>query len=392
MININVSEGMISGSYGKEQFVVTFTKERYDAMKALKVRADAATSVDELKMVYGEFSSLTKEDYKKVIETKCPWLVVNPMTEEFFLVSEGQQSSIAMPKVLADKIIESVEKDIDFMPIVKAWVRFLRNPKLRGLDKEGRVEFAERFANYIDKDFINHDKAEKLMDEQGLSEEVAHKMSTVKDLSITMEGLLCTHKVVDEITTKWSLDANGNKVKVDRYAKTIDPDTGLIKTEVPATNEERLFEPCVMHDRGDAFFCEGANGYKDAAHLIKVGCIVRLPGWEYVNTNDHVSCVEGLHVGGLTYVRGYQRQGSETLDVFVDPMHIVAIADGDGALRLLQYFTHSAWGGTNGSIYNSSTYAAKTDEEWAVMRKEIVESYGESVEAVQADIAEINAI
>lgn len=295
MININVSENMISGSYGKTQFVVTFTKERYDAMKALKFKADAADSVETLQMIYGEFVSLTKEDYKKVIETKCPWIVVNPMTEEFFLVSEGKQSSIPMPKILADKIIESVEKDIDFMPIVKAWIRFLRNPKLRGLDKEGRVDFAERFANYIDKDFINYDKVDQLMEENGLSEDIAQKLSTVKDLSITMEGLLCTHKVVTEITTKWALDANGNKMQVDRYAKTIDPDTGLVKTEVPATNEERLFEPCVMHQSGDAFYCEGANGYKDAGHLVKVGCIVRLPGWEYVDTNDNISCQPGLH-------------------------------------------------------------------------------------------------
>lgn len=392
MININVSENMISGSYGKTQFVVTFTKERYNAMKALKLKADVADSTETLQIIYGEFMSLTKENYKQVIETKYPWIVMNPITKEFFLVSEGKQSSIPMPKVLADKIIESVEKDIDFIPIVKAWIRFLRNPKLRGFDKEDRIKFAERFANYINKDFVNYDKVDQLMDEQGLSEEVAQKLSTVKDLSITMEGLLCTHKVVTEITTKWSLDADGNEVQIDRYAKTIDPDTGLVKTEVPTTNEERLFEPCIMHQRGDAFFCEGSNGYRDAGHLVKVGCIVRLPGWEYVNTDDNQACLPGLHTGGLSYVRGFQNSGTETLDVFVDPMHIGAIADGDGAIRCLQYFTHSAWSGTNGAIYNSSTYAAKTDEEWAKMRKEIVDAYSEAVEKVTSDIEEINSI
>ena len=68
------------------------------------------------------------------------------------------------------------------------------------------------------------------------------------------------------------------------------------------------------------------------------------------------------------------------------------IADGDGALRVLQFFAYGAWGGTNGSIYHSSTYAAKTDEEWAVMRKEVVEAFAAQKEEDNKEITEINAI
>lgn len=293
MINVNVNGDLISGSYGKEQFVVSFTQERYDAMMALKAKADTADSIETLQMIFGEFASLTKEDYKSVIETACPYLVVNPTTEEFFLTANGVISSIPIPFAITSRILDSVEKGIDFMPLVKLWTRFLRNPKLRSLSKNERNEFANRFANYIDKDYVNTEKVTKLMEEQGLAEDIAIKYASVKDVSITQEGLLCTHKVVDEITTKWELDADGNAKRVDRYKKTIDPDTGLIKTELPSTNEERLFEPAVMHQGGDAFYCEGPNGYTDKVHFVKVGCIIRLPDWSFVNTDDNVSCVRG---------------------------------------------------------------------------------------------------
>jgi hypothetical protein len=89
-----------------------------------------------------------------------------------------------------------------------------------------------------------------------------------------------------------------------------------------------------------------------------------------VNTNDYQSCVPGLHFGGLMYINCYS---GEIHNVFVDPMHIGAVPDDQtGAIRCLQYFVHSSLVGVNGSIYHSSTYAAKTDEEWEAMRAEAV--------------------
>jgi hypothetical protein len=46
----------------------------------------------------------------------------------------------------------------------------------------------------------------------------------------------------------------------------------------------------------------------------------------------------------------------------------------------------------NGSIYHSSTYAAKTDAEWEEMRKEAVADYSEIKEEVDKDIAEMNSL
>lgn len=70
--------------------------------------------------------------------------------------------------------------------------------------------------------------------------------------------------------------------------------------------------------------------------------------------------------------------------------------DGSGALRVLQYFTHSALDMVCGNMYHSSTYAAKTDEEWATIRKEVVEFFSkerkEKIENQDQEIAEINAI
>jgi hypothetical protein len=138
-----------------------------------------------------------------------------------------------------------------------------------------------------------------------------------------------------------------------------------------------LFEPAVQGTSGDAFYCEGPNGFDKPGHFIKVGCVHRLESWDQVDTRDNVSCVKGLHFGGLVYINNYS---GEIHNVFVDPMHIGAIPDDNtGAIRCLQYFVHSSLVGVNGSIYHSSTYAAKTDAEWAKMRAEILEDFASGV-------------
>ena len=73
-------------------------------------------------------------------------------------------------------------------------------------------------------------------------------------------------------------------------------------------------------------------------------------------------CVKGLHVGGLDYIRGYQRSGTETHNVFIDPMDIGAIPNDDtGAIRVMSYLVHSSFAGVNRSIYHSSRFAAISD-------------------------------
>ena len=71
-------------------------------------------------------------------------------------------------------------------------------------------------------------------------------------------------------------------------------------------------------------------------------------------------------------------------------MHIGAVPDDEtGAARCLQYFVHSSLAGVNGSIYHSSTYAAKTDEQWAEMRAKIVEEYDASTIESGKEVGEL---
>jgi hypothetical protein len=79
--------------------------------------------------------------------------------------------------------------------------------------------------------------------------------------------------------------------------------------------------------------------------------------------------------------------------VFIDPMHIGAIPDDDtGAMRVLQYFVHSTMVAVNKSIYHSSKYAEKTDEQWQEVKKEILADFGTLKENTDQAQAEIEAL
>ncbi|MBE16975.1 MAG: hypothetical protein CL867_12065 [Cytophagaceae bacterium] len=375
MIHINVSEGLISGSYGETPFSVTYDQNLYDAMIKVANAANDATDMETYKLHLDEFESLTVEDYTKVIQDKCEFIYVNPSSGDFFLKVGDVVTNQPMPKALVDRIYESIDMGIDFEPLVKMWTRWLRNPLL----KEKGQDFSERFFNFVNMKYVHPKLMKELVEEQGLTEEVAERRATMYQMKITKEGLLNGYKVSKEVLHKY--DAESGE-RVDRYKRTFNPDTGEIDSEgIPEVVEDRLFEPAIMGSGGDAFSCEGSNGFNSDGHFIKVGCSHRLPSWDCVNTNDYKSCVKGLHVGGLKYISFYS---GEIHNVFIDPMHVGAIPDDvDGAIRCLQYFVHSSLAGVNGSIYHSSTYAAKTDEEWKNMRKEILVDYLDQVNQVQ---------
>ena len=207
-------------------------------------------------------------------------------------------------------------------------------------------------------------------------------------MKITHEGLLNGYKVSREVLHKYDAETGE---QVDRYKRTFNVDTGEIEGDgLPEHVEDRLFEPAVMGSSGDAFFCEGENGYANPQHFIKVGCTHRLADWSQVNVNDTVSCVKGLHIGGLKYIAFYS---GEIHNIFVDPMHIGAVpCDEDGAIRCKQYFVHSSLAGVNGSIYHSSSYAAMTDAEWDDMRAKAVQEKSERKAQCDREVAEINAL
>ena len=389
MITLNVIDNKICGSYGETPFAVEYSESLYKQMMVLAEQAETVKTMEELDTILKSFAALTIVDYTATVESQCEYIHVNENTGEFFLKNNGVVSSIPMPQALVDRIFESMDKDIDFMPLIKMWTRWLRNPILaKKMKKNWGKEFCERFFNFVNMKYVHPQLKEQFMEENGLSEEVAEKRATMYQMKITKEGLLNGYKVSKEILHKYNIETGEEE---PRYTRTFNPDTGQIESNgLPENVEDRLFEPSVMGNGGDAFYCEGTNGYDTPQHFIKVGCNHRLESWDQVNTNDRRSCVKGLHIGGLKYISWYT---GEIHNIFVDPMHIGAVPDDeDGAIRCKQYFVHSSLAGVNGSIYHSSTYAAKTDEEWAEMRKEAVEVFSEEKTALDKQTAELNSL
>tara|TARA_R100000908_G_C3752238_1_gene146745 strand:+ start:595 stop:1761 length:1167 start_codon:yes stop_codon:yes gene_type:complete len=388
MITINVIENKICGSYGDTPFTVEYSKELYDQMQVLASQASTVETVEDYNRILKSFAPLCVVDYTKTIETQCEYIHVNRATGEFFLKHNGVVSTIPMPQALVDRIFDSLDKELDFMPLVKMWTRWLRNPILWRKMKQGHGnDFCERFFNFVNLQY-EHPKFKDELIEQGLTDEAASKRAMMYQMKITHEGLLNGYKVSREVLHKYDTETGE---QVDRYKRTFNPDTGEIEGDgLPEHVEDRLFEPSIMGSSGDAFFCEGPNGYSSPQHFIKVGCTHRLADWKQVNVNDTISCVKGLHVGGLKYISWYS---GEIHNVFIDPMHIGAVpCDEDGAIRCKQYFVHSSLAGVNGSIYHSSTYAAMTDAEWDEMRATAVEEKAEKKAQCDREVAEINAL
>ena len=392
MITINVIDDQIVGSCGETPFSMTFNKAIYDTLESLAYAAETAETMEEYHSIIAEGESLilsAKEYIGLVIETECEYIKVDPVSKNFYLHYNDQTSDIAMPQALVDRIIYSQDKGIDFMPLVRMWVRFLRNPNL---NKEGKgVSFGEKFFNFVNMKYVHPKLKKEFMDDHGLTEIAAEERATMYQMKITKEGLLNGYKVSREIEYKYATGEDGERCEVPRYVRTFNPDSGEIDSDgKPEHVEDRLFEPSIMGKSGDAFSCEGPNGYDSAGHFIKVGCKHSLSSWDMVDIDDNRSCVKGLHVGGLKYISWY---AGEIHNVFIDPMHVGAVPDDvDGAIRCKEYFVHSSLVGVNGSIYHSSTYSKATDKQWKEMLEEAVIVHIEEVEKQTADLKRLQSL
>lgn len=383
MISINVIGDMISGSYGNTPFSRTYEKDIYEQMLELADKADDAATVEEYNGILSEFALLTTEDLttrRHVADVSGNmFLAKDPAGRYFLEYEDGDVVDTPLPESLVNRMLDSFDSGIETTPLVKLWLRWLRNPILRKKSKEGNGEdFTKRFFEFVDMKYVHPKLKQELMEEHGLSEELATQRATMYQVKITKEGLVNAFKVSREILTKYDAETGE---EVPRYQRTFNIDTGEIESEgLPEHVEDRLFEPSV-YPHGDKFYCEGPNGYSEPQSFIKVGCVHRLPSWDMVDTNDNRSCVPGLHVGGLRYIAWYS---GEIHNVFIDPMHVGAVPNStDGAIRCLQYFVHSSLVGVNGSMYHSSTYAALTDEQWEEMKEEILEAHTDRVEKVR---------
>lgn len=376
MVNINVIGDIISVSVGSEQASVPFDKKLYKKLNRLADEANESETMEQFNTLAEVILQTVEENQVSadaVVTTQCDWLMYNPQKNQYFLRYENQViSEYPMPQSFVDRIMESIDKGIDFMPVVKLWTRFMRNPNLV---KKGAY-FAERFAAFVNMKYVQPGLRNDYI-EQGYSDEMAKQFATVYQIKITKEGLLNGYKVSREVLHKYDAETGE---RVDRYKRTFNVDTGEIESEgLPEFVEDRVFEPAVMGTCGNSFYCGDTKG-----HVIKVGQVHALESWDQVNCNDRQVCVPGLHIGGLYYINGY---AGEIHNVFVDPMHIGAIPDStDGAIRCKQYFVHSSLVGVNGSMYHSSEYAKLTDEEWDEMRVEIFEQAKFQKEQIDKDL------
>jgi len=378
MLTLNVfsygEEKRINGTVDGETFNVPFADELYDELKSLQGQYESLETYDE----YEEWVGKVKEVLEGVsegdiIESACKDLKYDSAKGTYHVVIGDKVSKHPVPKLLVDVILESVDKDIDPTPIVKAWIRFMRNPNFT-------TAKAEMFAKYITAIIVDYDEVARLIDEVGYTEEKAIEVASYNDVAVSMEGLIVAKKYARLLTKGWKIDPETNEAVYDNLypiKKTVDQFSGEVEEEVelPEFYEELTFEPPIMGRSGDAFYC---GDIKD--HVIRVGKKHTLESWDLVDTIDNLFGRPGLHVGGLRYVSAYKALNNQLLECFVDPAEIGAFVDGeDYAMRVREYFVYGAVKGKTKGIYHSSKYAAMKDEEWAEYKREAIENAEKAV-------------
>lgn len=383
MLTLNVviygDDKFIAGSFLGKKFNLKFSEKLFEDLKALQETYNDFTDATQIPLWEETVKGYLEEKKEDIVETACPDLKKDPRTGNYFVVVEGKISKTPVPEDLVCVILESIDKGIDSTPIVKAWIRFLHNPNFSS-------EKAELFAEYITAIIIDTEEVDRLMQEEGFTEEVATQRASYNDVSITQEGLIVCKKYAELVTEGWEMDPKTNKpVRVALYSPSpdvVDVVSGKVtkgKVVYPAA-EELFFLPPVQRTGGDEFFCG-----EDLGHTIRIGQRIYLDDWSKVNTNDRQSCVKGLHVGGWKYVSAYNNLKCQLVDCFVDPAEIGAIcglSDGsDGAIRVREYFTYAGNVSRNKGIYHSSAYAAMKDKEWETYKLKAIEESNKRINA-----------
>lgn len=395
MITINCSPEYITGTCNGKEYSVRYSKETLDQLETIKTTAEATDVVAEYKKICEEFMKVAEPSEAQIISSMIPGVVFDEGTGHYYFEHNGVRSTVPMPSRLVDKLKEAVEKDLPTTPWVKFWLRLLRNPNIRSAGQASR--FANQVVEYITRTFVSPSLLEKFT-EKGYTKEIATELATVPQTPLTMEGLICTKKVVaplyDRTYYKYVLDENGERKQVlrDGVTKSIDENTGAISTDVKYS-ESWIFEPYIQRTSGDEFRM-GNDKNAPLGHVISVGNEMWLDKWSQVNCDPDASAVKGIHTGNQDYIRGYEHDTNVTLNAFVDPADIGAVACYDDVLRVKALFPHSIKDreDDNRNMYHSSTYAAKKDAEWEEMKKEAAARFQEKQAKAEAVHAEMSAL
>ena len=388
MLTINVihrgDEKILNGSLSGEKFNLPFDEDLYNSLLVKQAEYNEFVDATPVPAWEEEVKALLVEKTQDIIETVCPDLQKDPRTGFYYVVVDGETSKTPVPESLIAVMLESAEKEISPEPIVKAWIRFLRNPNFTPTK-------AQLFAKYITALIVDFEEVERLEEEEGFTEESAINRATYNDVAITQEGLIVAKKYAELITEGWEMDVKENKPKrmslYDKTPLTVNKISGVVaggEDVLPEFAEDLYFQPPVQGTNGDEFF----NG-DEKGHVIQVGKSIKLEDWDQVNCNDDTHCVKGLHVGGWQYVSSYKSLKCQLLECFVDPAEIGAICDinhSDGAIRVREYFTYGAVAGRTKGIYHSSTYAKMKDAEWEEYKKKAVEEANEILKVIQGGI------
>jgi hypothetical protein len=356
MINFRKMQDTITGAIGGKPFNI--------------VRTDDAVAWLENAMGVGtpdiEVSAWVEANRLGEIAGTNKYLIFSPITNQYFLTFDGWRSDKPIPQILVDKINESHDKDIDFMPILKAWARLLTNPRYN-------TEMGEYFAKYLDHTFTDTKAANKLVEDQDIQLDVAKAMCTYQDISISKEGMLVTYKVAEIVDWEWLLDHDEEsdtytKVMKKKYKvipAVLDKTTGDILTPEsyvkPEHAEDYLFTPAIMKD-GDKFYSGQQIGY-----VYEIGKMQHLPKKALRNLRNSFGG-GGLYTGGLEYIDTYMGEGREVLVCFVNPGDILSFQDSGQAFRTDAIFPNNVWDldVQLKNIYHSSEYdtlsSARLDE------------------------------
>lgn len=368
----------LSGVIGTETFNVPFSTELYKSLNEAVASFEDAATMEDAQAVVALTLPLVQVKVQEIVQTKCIFLVFNNNTNKYYLKNKGVVSSHPMPAKLVDWIIESVEKEIDFMPVVKAWTRFLRNPNFSSKN-------AERFAKYLTTTVVDYKEVKRLMAEEGVTEEVATARATFRDVSLTRNGLISTYKY-GQIKYK-KFNAEDGKI-MDRYEKTYDEETGQVTIKLPEFAEEYYLIPPICGEGNDPVAINGG----EKKHRIIVGAIHTLD-WNQVNTHND-SMNKGLWVGGLSYIKAYDAPDRLLMNCFVDPANIGAFYNGGDfdALMVKEYFVHSAVFAPNKNLYRESDYEAHTQKEWNKIYSEAIDLANKKKAELEKSLAELEAL
>ena len=398
MIIVNTDKKeFIAGVYGGKNFSIPYYEDDYKSLKELETQANACKSVEELKPIMDTFESLVDKDFKTEVASGIGGVVFVNATGKYHIQMGKGYSDIHIPDKIAETMLDNYERNIENGPLVNLCRRFMLNPK----PTQKRFDM---LANYVTQTYVDKKEINRLMEEKGVSRDVAEKMATFKDMQITQEGYLKTSKVADEITTKYVLKVvdgkpvlgdNGKPVVVEvprwETSYVVNDETGEVeeKVETPNFLEDRKFKPAI-YDNGDKFFSGDVLGYK-----YEVGKLAKLESWDQVSMTDGSAHEKGLHTGGLSYVEHWITKSRVLLDVFVCPSQIGKFVDnGCGEMTCKEMFIYGAATieGTTRGLYHSSVYAAKQTDDMFAQLEEKAEALREKQKIESQDVYDMQEI